>query len=260
MDPIGSLVEAFSPSLSGAGWDRYDYNPDTARQLLSDLCTSLNRDYEANPPRLAFTHSPGAARPDRARIGELVVEMLGDVGIEVDIVEQDLTEMIYFGGCTGWESSTWTWVGELESFTGLPSMLTRWDPSASANPADDPSNFYAWGTEGVTDAEGLDIPAFEACDETTVYNQGPSSVRDEFTRRVDDLLRQAEAVVDPADYIPLVLEMEEILADQAVIIPLYIRPLVLAWRADIVGGYGFQFDIGTPSEFWNVAQWYLVDS
>ena len=104
-----------------------------------------------------------------------------------------------------------------------------------------------------------DLVLFENCDEITVYNQGPSSVRDEFTQRFDDLLRQAEAVVDPAGFVPLVLEMEEILADQVVVIPLYQRPFVRIFRADIVGGYGYRVQTG-GNELWNVAEWYLVDS
>jgi len=66
-------------------------------------------------------------------------------------------------------------------------------------------------------------------------------------------------VVDPAGHIPLVLEMEEILADQAVVIPLYQRPFIRAFRSDIVGGYGNEVDNFSDNELWNVAEWYLVD-
>ena len=268
IDSVGSLVEAFSPSLSGVGWDRYDYNPDEARQLLAGLCTSLGRDCDADPPRLVFTHSPGDVNPGRARIGELIVEMLRDVGIEVDLVEQDTFNMSVFAGCSGWESSIWAWASNLGSFVPVAEMFNVFDPAASGNP--NPTgrlagfgfpgtNLYAWGTDAVTDAEDFDLDLFLECDETTVYNQDPSSVRDEFTQRFDDLLRQAETVVDPAGFIPLVLEMEDILADQAVIIPLYQRPFVRIFRADIVGGYGYQIQTG-GNELWNVAEWYLVDS
>jgi ABC-type transport system substrate-binding protein len=264
VDPIGSFVEAYSPSLSGEGWDRYDYDPETARQLLDDLCTKLDRDCVADPPLLVFTHLP--FRFNRGVVAGLVVEMLGEVGIEVELVEQDSVEMVFFAGCSGWESSIWAYSGS--GFTGfdfLPEMFVVFDPSASANPdaqggrgiAPRGANVYAWGTDAVTDGE--DLPDTADCDESTVFNQGPSSVRDVTTQRVDDLLRLTEAVVDPADYRLPVLEMEDILADQAVIIPLYVVPRRLAWRADIVGGYGRLSDGGDNPAMWNVGEWYLID-
>lgn len=265
VDPIGSFVEAYSPSLSGEGWDRYDYNPGEARQLLGDLCAKLDRDCATDPLRLVFTHFP--PRFNRDTVARLVDEMLGEVGIEVDLVEQEAVEMVFFEGCTGWESSIWAYAGgAFTGFDALPEMFVVFDPSASANPAAEGSpsiaplgsNVYAWGTDAVTDA--ADFPPTEACDESTVYNQGPSSVRDVTTQRFDDLLRVTEQVVDPAGHRLPVLEMEDILADQAVIIPLYVVPWGLAWRADIVGGYGRQISTGSFPWMWNVGEWYLVES
>lgn len=260
VDPVGSFVDVYSPSLSSEGWDRYDYDPEAARQLLGELCARLNRDCEADPPRLVFTHFP--PRFNRERVATLVAEMLGEVGIEVDLVERETRDMLLFVGCSGWESSIWAYAGQgFGAFDSLPVTLAFFDPSATANPAakDDPilQNPYAWGTDAVTDAE--DDPATEACDESTIYNQGPSSVRDVTTQRFDDLLRETEEVIDPAGYRLPVLEMEDILADQAVIIPLYVIPRGLAWRADIVGGYGRQIDSGSTAQ-WNVGEWYLIDS
>ena len=256
VEPIGSLVEAQSPSLSGVGWDRYDYSPDKARDLLADLCSRLARDCEADPPRMVFTTD--VARPDRDRIAQLVAEMLGDVGIQVETVEQGLFLMINFEGCFGWESSTWTW-NSSPDFERLAGIFTILDPAVTANPRQpDDVNFYSWGTGAVEGVE--DDPETGDCDESTILNQGPSSVVDEFTRRFASLVREAESVVDLANYVPLVLEMEEILADQAVIIPLYLRPEALAWRADIVGGYGYRVIAGAIPGLWNAAEWYLVDS
>ncbi len=54
--------------------------------------------------------------------------------------------------------------------------------------------------------------------------------------------------------------MEEILAEQAVMIPLYVRPNFNLFRSDQIAGYGFGFYQFDPSvRLWNVDRWYRVD-
>ena len=89
-----------------------------------------------------------------------------------------------------------------------------------------------------------------------IRNQGPSSVRDEFTVRYGGLLTAAEGVVDPADYLPLLPEMEAILARQVVVIPLYRRPFAIAHAPEVIGGYGFDWQLNQPQVLWNVDRWY----
>ena len=137
-------------------------------------------------------------------------------------------------------------------------MFNVLDPATTGGSADLGRNPYAWGTDAVDDITGQDDPLTE-CDENTVLNQGPSAIRDEFTDRFEELLRAVEQEVDIAGYGPLVLEMEDILADQVVVIPLFNVPLSWAFRTDIVGGIDYQAQIGDFPAIFDIDRWYLVD-
>ena len=95
------------------------------------------------------------------------------------------------------------------------------------------------------------------CDESLVYNQGPSSVRNEFTERYGELQLELETTVDRDRQLQIVTEMESIIAQRVAIIPLYLRPAAYAMRSDIVGGMGFRIRFGNDPEFWNLDHWYL---
>ena len=54
--------------------------------------------------------------------------------------------------------------------------------------------------------------------------------------------------------------MEEILADQVVVIPLYARPNFELYRSDVIAGYGYEFwSIFPQVAFWNADRWYRKD-
>ncbi len=53
--------------------------------------------------------------------------------------------------------------------------------------------------------------------------------------------------------------MEEILADQAVIIPLHIRPWISGYRPEVLGGYGFNRMGIQPPLLWNAGEWCRID-
>ncbi len=91
---------------------------------------------------------------------------------------------------------------------GLVWIHDLWDPEA---PPPDGQNYYRWGTPEVTgqDPDG--------------YNQGPSSVIDEHTARFAQIVDLMHATTDEAELRLLVNEAENILADQLVFIPLYVR-------------------------------------
>ena len=205
-------------------------------------------DYEAPVPK-EITTDP--TRPDRQVIAGLLAEMLVDVGVRFEQVDQRLFQMLDFEDCDGWEMSTWTW-GADDGFAPLVGMLDVFDPQADPQAR----NYYQWGTGARSGQE--DDPRTE-CDESEVLNYGPSAVIDEFTARFDELSREAEAVIDPAEYRPILEEMEQILVDQVVMIPLYLRPVAQAHREDILGGYGFKRQLSTEWFLWNVDQWYRAD-
>ncbi len=240
VEPQDSFFEAFTPGLSGGAWAQYDHDPAKARALIAGLCARLGRDCEADPPRLVFsTTSNGDVR---VRIAQTLVPMLEESGI---VVEGQLEDSSVFFGETldygTWDVGEWAWVGN-PGLASLISILEIFDPAA---PPPDGQNFYRWGTPAVTDAE----------DE--LFNQGPSTVRDEHTERFAEILAGLRSTVDEEEIVELLAQAERLLADQAVIIPLYSRldPGV-AW-ADEVGNY--VHNPSSASDLWNVELWYRRD-
>ena len=97
------------------------------------------------------------------------------------------------------------------------------------------------------------------CDESEVWDIGPSSVRDEFTERFAGLMDQSRLAL-PGDLFPIVREMDEILADQVPIVPLFARPASTLVDTDVLGGYDPARASGNGLEtFWNVDRWYRKD-
>jgi hypothetical protein len=134
----------------------------------------------------------------------------------------------------------------------LVEILSLADPAVGP-PAQE--NLFHWGDEGFT-AEGIEDDPATDCDESTAQNTGPSSVRDEYTERYAELMAEARNVVDPVEYVPLFLEMEEILSDQVVFLPLWLVTETTALRSDILGGPGYTLG-SIVDVFWNVDRWYL---
>lgn len=238
--PMDSYIDAFTPEWSTGAWARYPHDPDAARALLADLCTELERDCAANPPRVVFsTTSNGDVR---IVVANLLERQLEAVGIDVEL---DLEDSSLFFGSTldrgTWDMGLWAWVGS-PGLAGLVSIHDIFDPNG---PPPDGMNFYRWGTPAVT---GSDEPEFD---------QGVSFVRDEHTERFAEVVAAMNRTVDRDGILALIAEAEEILADQVVIIPVYGRldPGVV-W-ADEIGGY--VHNPSQASDLWNVEYWYRVD-
>ncbi len=244
-------METTNPSVTVDGWERYAHDPERARALLAGLCDRLGRDCEAEPPTLVFSYAPF---PHRIAIATELSEMLGAVGIDFEAVEVDLDKML--DGCVGWEMSTWTWLGAV-GFAPFAQIYQVANPAIPALSNDSLSNLYAWGTGPIEEAE--DIPDTD-CDESVGWVQGPSSAQNEFTERYAEVFAETldlNPVIHLDDYFQRILELEDILADQLVFIPLFSRPFLFASRTDIIGGYDNAFVFGTVTFHWNIERWYL---
>ena len=240
VEPLSSFIDPFSPTLSGHAWDQYDYNPETARQYVADLCAEEGVDCAANPPKAIF--STTSNNDARVKLSELFVTMFADVGIEYEAQLEDSS--LFFGETLDYGTSDlgeFAWVGS-PGFSNVVSMLDVWDPEA---PPPDGQNSYRWGTPEVT---GADPEAF---------NQAASSVIDENTARFAELRDMMNATVDAAAITEMLAEAESILADQVVFIPLYARLDPGAVWADTIGGY--KHNPTQAGDLWNVEEWYRVD-
>ena len=240
VEPMDSFIDAFSPTLSQGSWAQYDYNPEGAIQYLADLCAREDTDCDAKPVTTVF--STTSNNDARVTLSQLFVEMFEAVGIVYENALEDSS--IFFGETLdfgNWDLGEWAWVGT-PGFAGLVSILDIFDPEGAPP---DGSNFYRWGTAAV---EGADPEGF---------NQGESSVIDDNTVRFAELRDLANTTVDEAEIVSYLNEMETILADQVVIIPLYQRLDPGAVWADTVGGY--KHNPSQAGDTWNMEFWYRMD-
>jgi ABC-type transport system substrate-binding protein len=89
-------------------------------------------------------------------------------------------------------------------------------------------NYYRWGTED-------------------------SDVRNASTDRYGALLQEMRSTVDVAELEALIAEAEQIIADGAVILPLFAAPVTAAFWPDEIQGFvmsGLQ-----PGFTWNIERW-----
>ena len=223
VEPLDSFVEAFSPTLSQGSWAQYDYNPDKAREFFEAAKAELGKDV------ITTVFTTTSNNDARVKLSELFAAMFADVGVEYT---NDLEEsQIFFGETLDngkWDLGEWAWVGS-PGLSGLINIIDIFDPAA---PPPEGSNFYNWGTPG-------------------------SSVINDATVRVAEIRIQLNESVDEEVLIPLLAEVEQILADEVVIIPLYQRLVTAAVWADEVGG--FKHNPTSASHTWNMEQWYRVD-
>ncbi len=238
VEPLDSYVDAFSPTLSQQSWAQYDYNPTTANELITGLCESI----DCGPDGPFAIFSTTSNNDARVLLSQLFIQMFEDAGIGYEAQLEDSSlffgETLDFGN---WDLGEWAWVGT-PGFAGLVGIHDVFDPEA---PPPDGQNFYRWGTPEVTgaDPEG--------------FNQGPSSVVDDATAAFAAARDAANATVDEQELIDLIHEMENLLADNVVIIPLYARLDPGAVWADEVAGY--KHNPSQAGDTWNMEEWYRVD-
>ena len=222
--PVTSML---SPGVEDGPWAQYEQNVNKARELLLAACLEAERDCTENPPKLIFSTTSNAwARPE---IANALIEILGEVGIEVELQLED--SQLYFGetfDAGSWDVGWWAWVVS-PGAAGLITMLDVADPDA---PPPDGGNYYRWGT-------------------------ADSSVNDEAVQRFRDILAVARQTVDPAELISLAKALEQILADNMVILPVAARSVVGAVWADKLHGY--EMNSSQASHTWNIEFWRRID-
>ena len=99
---------------------------------------------------------------------------------------------------------------------------------------------------------GMGVQALSPWDKS-VQRRMDSTVSDDATERYAQLIAELGRTVDPQEIDGLVAEAEQILADEAVIIPLMVHEEVgAAWWAEEVAGIWIDSLAGP---MWNVAEW-----
>jgi len=76
----------------------------------------------------------------------------------------------------------------------------------------------------------------------------------------DALMKELDAEVDTAKRIELATQVQEILREDAVSLPMYLLPSVMIWRADTVGGPLDLYATHVYSPYFNMYDWYAVEA
>ncbi len=217
-----SYVEAFTPSVSMDAWDRYPYDPEAARALYQIAVA------EAGHECTAVFNTTGNSDM-RPRLALLYEDMMEKAGIPFVVQLKDSS--VFFGEMLNagtWDIGQWAWVGS-PGLVGLIGIHDVFDPKGPPPKGD---NIYRWGTPG-------------------------SSVRDEYTKRFAEIVKEMSSTVAETEIFALVREAEEILADQAVILPIVQSLVMGAVWGDEVGG--FKMNVSQTSHTWNIEEWYRTD-
>lgn len=221
--PIDSYLDAGVTRLSTGAWGRYGYDQEEARALLEQV----KAEEGITTVRAVFSTTSNAE--ERPRIALALAKALEAVGIDYENQLEDSQLFFQESLPTGtFDMGLWAWVID-PTHSGLVSMLDIFDPGSDP---ENGSNYARWGTPD-------------------------SSVRDEFTQRFSEIRVAARSTVDVAEIERLVVEAEQLLADQVVILPLWARSTALAFWADELAGP--IHNPTTATAMWNVEDWYRVD-
>jgi ABC-type transport system substrate-binding protein len=240
VEPMQSFVSAYAPTLSHENWAQYDFNLDTARAYIEELCALEGVDCVANPPKAVLKTTTS-----REITASLYLEMFAAAGIGYEFILEPST--LYFGDTLEFglqDLGQWTWIGT-PGFAGLAGLMDLWDPKAGPPTG---QNYYRYGTPAVT---------LEEAGGAEGYVQGPSSVIDEHSARYGELVALVRSTINTEEITAYLAEMEAILADQMVFLPLYQRLDPGAVWADTIGG--FKHNPSQSALEWNIEEWYRMD-
>ena len=242
---MDSYIDAFTPGWSNEAWAQYDYDPDAARLDIEALCAKEGVDCVANPPTMVFTTTE-----QRIDLAEALQPMLEAVGIAF---EAELEPRVVFLGETieygRFDVGVWSWAGG----PGLHRLVCAhrfWDPRLLPPLG---TNYYRFGS-----------PGYSGVGEFVSYQEGPSSVINEATTRLEELTTLLgvdqgchPSTVEPTAILGLVGEAEAILASELAFIPLYQLPEAGVVWADEIAGYKHNPTGG--GDTWNIAFWHRID-
>ena len=224
--PLDSYVTAYNPAISRDSWSQYTYDPERATALLAEAVAARREaDAEATEDAVVF-FTTNASNEHRSRVAALVGEMLAEIGVVfLDTSEDSIT---FFGETVGsgrYDVGMWAWQSApgYSALVGFHDVLDPDDSRALAN-------FYRWGTED-------------------------SSGRNESSQRYGELLAEMRDSVDHEQLTILIQQAEQLVADQALFLPLYAEPVTAVFWPDRIDG--FVMNAGTGFT-WNIEVWQLI--
>lgn len=224
VEPLDSYVDAFSPTLSQEAWAQYATDPAKAAELYAQAVEETGKD-------CSVVFSTTSNNDARVKMSELFVDMFAAAGIPYENQLQD--SQLFFGETLDngvWDLGEWAWVGS-PGLSGLIGIHDVFDPEA---PPPDGANYYRYG----------------------IAEEG--AVSDAASQRYAEVRDEMNQTVDPDELTALIHEAENILADNAVMHPLYARLVTAAVWEDEVGG--FKHNPTQAGHTWNIEEWYRTDA
>lgn len=195
------------------------HDPEVAERIMTDHgCAKGDTGvFECFGTPMSFRLTTTIGDAFRERTAQLVREQLADVGIEL-IVEQRLPSELFstsffFGGPDIWEILDFSWKGDA-------------DPHL-AN-----TTFYCEG----------DAP----------NGHGLLNVNRYCNEEVENIVRATEGIFDLEERMRLYNQADALYLENVAIIPLFQKPVMMAWSSDLVG---VEPNISPSTHLWNVGSW-----
>ncbi len=219
---LESPMSVMWPAAASPGWSGYRGEADSAKEALDVLRETV----DVSTPRAVLTTNN---TPERNIAAAELGPMLGAAGITLEVEPPEETG-VYFLETIGpgrFDLAEWAWV-PTPGPSGAVADVRRWfllTPEAGG------SGFSRWA-----------VSAQEPADEVA---------------RLDALLEDVASEVDLENVKTMLGEIETLMADLVVTVPLYAELNAGAVRTDSVSGY--QHSIISGGDTWNAAMWYRTD-
>lgn len=224
--PIGQPTTNFlvAPSPFVSDHTRYDYDPDTAAQLLDaagwvDSNNDGTRDKDGQELQVVFQTS---VNPVRQKTQEIVKQTLEQVGIGVELKSIDAS--VYFSGDPASRETLERFSADLQMF-------------ATGNTNPDPGSYLQTYT----------------CSEIAqkANNWSGSNYARYCNPKFDALWQQATATLNPEEREDLFIQMNDLLIDEAAVLPIVHRADASGVSNRLSGIDLTPWDLST----WNIADW-----
>jgi peptide/nickel transport system substrate-binding protein len=229
---LDETVRALLPSASGLDSaifmqnslhyeDNYEhvYDPGAAEAILNERFCEKDDDgvYNCQGRRMSFVWATTAGDEYRQTTFDLARDSLREIGIEVILDLRTPSELfssgVFFGGPDVWQIIDFSWKGEPDPYL--------------AN-----STFY--------------------CDGDAPSGYGSLNVNRYCNPDVASLIRSTERTVDPVERAAAYNEADSIYLGDRAIIPLYQKPNLMAWSAEVAGP---EPNASGAGDLWNVGAW-----
>jgi ABC-type transport system substrate-binding protein len=223
-EAIRSVMTLFAPDTTGGAWDRYAFDPEAIPGLLYDVEQASGFDtFESSGPPLVLTVD--GSDPAMVATGGLIVESLRENGFSAEL-QLEAPEAFF-----GETFDDGTWDVALLRLAGSPGTSDAVGFAELYDPDGLPfvgTNYFRWGTV-----------------DSTVLGTAPNRYR--------NILAQLRVTAAPADRLALLEEAEQVLAGQAVLIPLIRSGHVglAVWPEAVIGT---ELN-GAAGPVWNVDVW-----